>query len=88
MKRLAWFVLSALTTVTCLAQWQYPPSKTVDASDTYFGKTYRDPYRWLESLKGTDVEAWFQAQATMTDGILGKFREGMPSPGNGWSWTS
>jgi prolyl oligopeptidase len=72
MKRLTWFALSALTAVPCLAQWQYPPSKTVDASDTYFGKTYEDPYRWLENLKGSDVEAWFHAQATLTDGILGK----------------
>jgi len=50
----------------------YPPTKTVDASDTYFGKTYNDPYRWLENLKGADVEAWFKAQAELTDGLLAK----------------
>jgi prolyl oligopeptidase len=72
MKRLAWLALSALTTFPCLAQLAYPPSRTVDASDTYFGKTYKDPYRWLENLKDSDVEAWFQAQAKLTDGILEK----------------
>ena len=41
-------------------------------SDTYFGKTYEDPYRWLENLKDTDVEAWFKAQAELTDGLLAK----------------
>jgi len=25
------------------AEWTYPPTRTVDASDTYFGKTYNDP---------------------------------------------
>ena len=50
----------------------YPPTKTVDASDTYFGKTYKDPYRWLESMKDKEVEVWFKAQAELTDGLLAK----------------
>jgi prolyl oligopeptidase len=44
----------------------------VDASDTYFGKTYSDPYRWLEDLKDTNVMAWFKAQAVLTDDLLAK----------------
>src|SRR5262245_60743186 len=54
------------------APWSYPPTKTADATDTYFGKTYKDPYRWLENLKDTDVETWFKAQADLTDGLLAK----------------
>ncbi len=54
------------------APWSYPPTKTVDATDTYFGKTYKDPYRWLENLKDKDVETWFKAQADLTDGLLAK----------------
>jgi prolyl oligopeptidase len=50
----------------------YPPTKTVDASDTYFGRTYQDPYRWLEDMKDKGVEAWFKAQADLTDGLLAK----------------
>ena len=63
----------------CLAQWNYPPTKTVDVSDTYFGKTYNDPYRWLENLKDTNVESWFKAQAELTDGLLAKIpgRDGL-----------
>jgi prolyl oligopeptidase len=72
MRRLAGFVLALLAAVPCFAQWQYPPTRTVDATDTYFGKTYKDPYRWLEDLKNKDVEAWFKAQAELTDGILAK----------------
>jgi len=72
MKRFGWLILPLLMGVVSYAQWKYPPTKTVDASDTYFGKTYKDPYRWLENLKDKEVEAWFKAQAEMTDGLLAK----------------
>ena len=79
MKRFGSLVLSLLMAVLSNAQWKYPPTKTVDATDTYFGKTYKDPYRWLENLKDKDVEAWFKAQAEMTDGLLAKIpgRDGL-----------
>jgi prolyl oligopeptidase len=72
MKRFLFLVLPVLVAVPCRGQWNYPPTKTVDASDTYFGRTYNDPYRWLENLKDPDVEAWFKAQAELTDGLLAK----------------
>ena len=65
----AFFVLAA--TAVC-AQLNYPPSKLVDASDVYFGKTYYDPYRWLENLKDKEVQAWYKAQAELTDELLAK----------------
>jgi len=61
-----------LVSTTAHAQWRYPPTKTVDASDTYFGKIYKDPYRWLENLKDQAVEVWFKSQATLTDDLLAK----------------
>ena len=64
--------LQFLVTISCQAQWIYPATRTVDATDTYFGKTYNDPYRWLENLKDKDVEAWFKAQAELTDSLLAK----------------
>jgi len=60
------------TIVQASAPWSYPPTKTGDVTDTYFGKPYKDPYRWLETLKDKDVEAWFKAQADLTDGVLAK----------------
>ena len=72
MKRIASLVLPLLMAVPCLAQRLYPPTRTVDAADTYFGKTYKDPYRWLENLKDNEVETWFKAQAELTDGLLAK----------------
>ena len=69
-------ILPSLAVVAILVQapapWSYPPTKTVDATDTYFGRTYKDPYRWLENLKDKDVETWFKAQADLTDGLLAK----------------
>ncbi|HUE37555.1 MAG TPA: prolyl oligopeptidase family serine peptidase, partial [Candidatus Acidoferrum sp.] len=61
-----------LAILPCRGQWNYPPTKTVDASDSYFGKMYSDPYRWLENLKDDDVKTWFKAQAKLTDDELAK----------------
>ena len=72
MNRIFPYVGAAALLTQAASQWTYPPTKTVDASDTYFGKTYKDPYRWLEDLKDKDVEAWFKAQADLTDGLLAK----------------
>jgi prolyl oligopeptidase len=66
------FVTLLLLAAPSYAQWSYPSTKTVDATDTYFGKTYKDPYRWLENLKESAVEAWFKAQAQLTDDALAK----------------
>ncbi|HTL98482.1 MAG TPA: prolyl oligopeptidase family serine peptidase [Holophagaceae bacterium] len=52
------------------SQVSVPPTKTVDAVDTYFGKAYHDPYRWLENLKDPEVAAWFKAQAVAADAAL------------------
>ncbi len=72
MKKMFLPALPILAAFSCHAQWDYPPTKTVDVSDTYFGKTYNDPYRWLEDLKDKDVIAWFKAQAELTDDVLAK----------------
>jgi prolyl oligopeptidase len=48
----------------------YPPPRTVDASDTYFGVTVHDPYRWLEDPKSPEVKAWLEAQNHLARGFL------------------
>jgi prolyl oligopeptidase len=65
-------VLAVMIVMPGHAQWNPPPTKTVDVSDTYFGKSYPDPYRWLEDLKNPSVTNWFKAQAELTDGLLAK----------------
>lgn len=54
------------------AQYKYPDTKTVQASDTYFGITVYDPYRWLEDLKNPEVQDWFKTQADYTNTQLAK----------------
>lgn len=49
------------------AQYNYPSTETVDSSDTYFGVTYKDPYRWLENLKDSNVVNWFLHQKDFAD---------------------
>lgn len=52
------------------AQFNYPATKTVDSADTWHNVTVKDPYRWLEDLKNTEVINWFKAQANFTDSVL------------------
>lgn len=49
------------------AQYIYPSTRTVDSSDTYFGITYKDPYRWLENLKDSNVVNWLRQQKEFAD---------------------
>ena len=72
MKKFSFLILSLLLVRSCHGQWNYPMTKTVDVSDVYFGRTYNDPYRWLENLKDTNVVAWFKAQGELTDRPLAK----------------
>jgi prolyl oligopeptidase len=72
MNRFVLVVLGVLATTPAFAQPKYPPTKTVDTSDTHFGKVYKDPYRWLEQVKDKDTAAWFKANADLTDGLLAK----------------
>jgi prolyl oligopeptidase len=66
----AFVLIAILSAGQSRAQWNYPPTRTVDVSDNYFGKTYADPYRWLENTKDKEVEDWFKAQAIVTDNVL------------------
>ena len=72
MKTLFCFVMLLLLSTCSYAQWPYPPTRTVDSSDTYWGKEYKDPYRWLENIKSKEVEDWFKAQANVSDSLLAR----------------
>jgi prolyl oligopeptidase len=61
---------------TAFGQMHCPSTKTVDVNDTYFGSTYKDPYRWIEDLKNPEAANWYKQQADFTnktmEGISGK----------------
>ena len=48
----------------------YPATRTVDASDTYFGTKVADPYRWLEDGKSREVQAWLENQNKLARSYL------------------
>jgi prolyl oligopeptidase len=61
------FLLSGVA----FAQIQKPPVAPVrPVSDTYYGQTIVDPYRWLENLKSPEVKDWMKAQADYTRSVL------------------
>jgi prolyl oligopeptidase len=65
-------IVALICTLSAFAQWKYPLTKTVDSSDTYFGVTYKDPYRWLENLKDPEAISWYKQQADTANSILNK----------------
>jgi prolyl oligopeptidase len=72
MKTFFCFVMLLLLSTYSYTQWTYPPTRTVDSSDTYWGTTYKDPYRWLENIKSKEVEDWFKSQAGLSKNLLDK----------------
>src|SRR5215216_1332486 len=75
MKRLGAFAL--LACVLCPAagaqRLQYPASKKVEQSDTYFGVKVADPYRWLEDESSKpEVARWVEEQNRVTFSYLDK----------------
>lgn len=47
-----------------------PPANKVPVTDTYFGTTVTDNYRWIEDLSNTETTDWIKAQADYTKGVL------------------
>lgn len=63
-------ILFLICNFPLFSQYNYPVTKTVDSSETYFGVTYNDPYQWLEDMKDPEVESWFRQQADMSNSVL------------------
>ncbi len=48
-----------------------PPKARVDVvTETYFGTTVEDPYRWMEAWSAPEGRAWLEAQAAHTKRVL------------------
>jgi prolyl oligopeptidase len=48
----------------------YPKTTKTDVSDTYFGTTINDPYRWLEDDRSAETKSWVEAENKVTQGYL------------------
>lgn len=50
----------------------YPKTNKVEVSDTYFGTTINDPYRWLEDDRAENTKAWVEAENKVTQNYFSK----------------
>ncbi|TCC94029.1 S9 family peptidase [Pedobacter frigiditerrae] len=48
----------------------YPETKKDSTTDSYFGTTIADPYRWLENDTSTETKKWVDAQNKVTQNYL------------------
>lgn len=55
----------------------YPKAKKVDTTDSYFGQSVADPYRWLEDDNSEETAQWVTEENKITNDYLAKipFRE-------------
>ncbi len=62
-----------------LIKVNYPYTSKIGQTDTYFGTSVEDPYRWLEDDRSTDTEKWVNRQNNTTFGYLDNipFREAL-----------
>jgi prolyl oligopeptidase len=47
-----------------------PPAPVRAATDTYFGRTVVDPYRWMEDLSNAEVQSWIKGQGEYARKVL------------------
>ena len=66
--RIFWFVLLLAPLVS--AQQKPPVAPVHPVTDTYFGTSITDPYRWMEDSKAPEFQSWAKAQATYTEDVL------------------
>lgn len=50
----------------------YPETKKIDHTDTYFNVRVADPYRWLENESAPEIADWVERQNQLTFGYLEK----------------
>jgi len=56
--------------VTPVDTLNYPQTVKGSQTDTYFGVTVADPYRWLEDDRSPETEQWVKSQNELTSGYL------------------
>ena len=73
MKKNILILVATIATTTLMAQnIQYPQAVKDGTSDSYFGTTVADPYRWLENDTSAQTAAWVEAENKVTNAYLSK----------------
>ena len=78
----AFMTLTAFSAIFCVSlamtadadppEIKYPQARKSDQSDTYFGTTVADPYRWLEDDRSAETAQWVAAENQVTNDYLAK----------------
>jgi prolyl oligopeptidase len=64
--RIAIFLAIIFVTPLLKAQSGPPPTERHDVTETFFGQSLTDPYRWLENWREAKAADWLKAQDTYT----------------------
>ncbi|MEI6275417.1 MAG: prolyl oligopeptidase family serine peptidase [Prolixibacteraceae bacterium] len=72
MRKSLLFFAFVICSLFAVAQIKYPATKKEIVTDTYWGTTYKDSYRWMEDMKDTAVVSWFKKQADLTNSVMSK----------------
>lgn len=71
--RIAFVIVFVCTTFSSLsAQSGPPPTEKQNVTETFYGQTVSDPYRWLEHWQDGNGATWLKAQDTYTRATLEK----------------
>ena len=70
LRRLALVFVAVLAALPAAAPLRYPPAPRGTVSDTYFGTTVADPYRWMEDVDAPQTVAWVRAEGDLTRAYL------------------
>src|SRR6202790_5217279 len=74
MRRLLFAFAAALLAVSpvlaATGKLAYPDAPRGTVTDTYFGTTVADPYRWLEDVDAPQTTAWVKTEGDLTRSYL------------------
>jgi len=65
-RTLVFCLLPLCAAIVASAQTKQPVAETRPVTDSYFGTSVPDPYRYMENTKDPQVQTWFKAQADYT----------------------
>jgi prolyl oligopeptidase len=66
---------AAIAQLAAQSPLHYPVARKSDQTDSYFGTTVADPYRWLEDTDSPETRKWIEAENAVTFQYLGAIPE-------------
>ncbi len=64
------YLIIGFSGLTSAQKLTYPPARTDNVLDDYFGTKVPDPYRWLENADSPETQAWVDGENKLTHSYL------------------